>query len=117
MKGGGHGQANIEFLEANGLEYNIVKVYDNGVRIGNIPDHKRRKEQTGQNHAWFPKSWKQADIIKAAEFVASRHKGIKDGEAVFANYKGVRVGIIKTNGNIATVFPDYKMQPKPRRKK
>ena len=26
MKGGGHGQANIEFLEANGLEYNIVKV-------------------------------------------------------------------------------------------
>ena len=40
MKGGGHGQANIEFLEANGLEYNIVKVYDNGVRIGNIPDHK-----------------------------------------------------------------------------
>ena len=36
MKGGGHGQANIEFLEANGLEYNIVKVYDNGVRIGVI---------------------------------------------------------------------------------
>ena len=44
-------------------------------------------------------------------------KGIKDGEAVFAKYKGVRVGIIKTNGNIATVFPDYKMQPKPRREK
>ena len=36
MKGGGHGQANIEFLEANGLEYNIVKVYDNGVRVGVI---------------------------------------------------------------------------------
>ena len=28
--------ANIEFLEANGLEYNIVKVYDNGVRVGVI---------------------------------------------------------------------------------
>ena len=36
MKGGGRGQANIEFLEANGLEYNIVKVYDNGVRVGVI---------------------------------------------------------------------------------
>ena len=36
MKGGGHGQANIEFLEANGFEYNIVKVYDNGVRVGVI---------------------------------------------------------------------------------
>ena len=29
-------RANIEFLEANGLEYNIVKVYDNGVRVGVI---------------------------------------------------------------------------------
>jgi len=36
MKGGGHGQANIEFLDANGIEYNIVHVYDNGVGIGVI---------------------------------------------------------------------------------
>ena len=36
MKGGGHGQGYIEFLEANGLEFNIVKVYDNGVRVGVI---------------------------------------------------------------------------------
>ena len=27
MKGGGHGQANIEFLETNGLEYNISRCY------------------------------------------------------------------------------------------
>lgn len=25
MKGGGHGQANIEFVETNGLEYNISR--------------------------------------------------------------------------------------------
>ena len=53
MKGGGHGQANIEFLEANGLEYNIVKVYDNGVRIGNIPDHKvKAKRLVRINHGF-----------------------------------------------------------------
>ena len=36
MKGGGHGQSNINFLEENGIEYNIVKEYDNGVRVGII---------------------------------------------------------------------------------
>ena len=40
MKGGGHGQSNINFLEENGIEYNIVKEYDNGVRVGNVPKHK-----------------------------------------------------------------------------
>ena len=29
-----------------------------------------------------------------------------DGKAFFGVYKGVRVGVIKTNGKIATVFPD-----------
>ena len=36
MKGGGHGQSNINFLEENRIEYNIVKEYDNGVRVGII---------------------------------------------------------------------------------
>lgn len=117
LKSGGHGQDSMKVMDKYGIKYNIVKTFPNGVRVGNIPDHKRKKEQTGAIHAWFPKSWKQSDIIKAAEFVAARNKGAKDGEAVFANYHGVRVGIIKTHGNIATVFPDYKTQPKPRSKK
>lgn len=36
MKGVGHGQVNIELLNAKGIEYNIVHVYDNGVGIGVI---------------------------------------------------------------------------------
>ena len=40
MKGGGHGQANIDFLEQNGIEYNIEYIYSNGVRVGNVPEHK-----------------------------------------------------------------------------
>lgn len=33
------------------------------------------------------------------------------GKRVYGMYKGVRVGIIRTNGKIATVFPDSN-QPK-----
>ncbi|MBQ3600478.1 MAG: EndoU domain-containing protein [Lachnospiraceae bacterium] len=59
MKGGGHGQANIDFLEAKGMQYNIVHVYDNGVRIGNVPDHKVKAKRTGINQSWFPANWSE----------------------------------------------------------
>ncbi len=29
-----------------------------------------------------------------------------DGVTMWGTYKGVRVGVIKTNGRVATVFPD-----------
>ena len=35
-----------------------------------------------------------------------------DGTHMFGTFKGVRVGVIKTNGQIGTVFPD-KIQPQP----
>lgn len=41
-----------------------------------------------------------------ANLKGNRHG--KDGEAVFGIWKGVRVGIIRTNGKIATIFPDSK---------
>ena len=53
MKGGGHGQSNIEFLEKNNVDYNINKVYENGVRVGNVPGHKvKAKEQVPINHGF-----------------------------------------------------------------
>ncbi|MDU1315435.1 MAG: hypothetical protein E6940_15550, partial [Clostridium septicum] len=51
MKGGGHGQANIDFLDANGLEYEIVDTYPNGVRVGNVADHKVKAKRTGSNQS------------------------------------------------------------------
>lgn len=44
---GGHGQANIDYLKRNNIEFNIVKEYDNGVRVGNIPSHKNKFKRTG----------------------------------------------------------------------
>ena len=42
---GGHGQANINELDARGITYNIEVTYDNGVRAGNVPDHKVKSKK------------------------------------------------------------------------
>lgn len=113
MKGGGHGQANIEFLEANGLEYEITKTYANGVRVGNVPGHKTKAKRTGGNQSWFPKGWSESDIAKAGEYVANLKENINaiDGIVSYGEVNGVRVGVIKTNGQIGTIFPDAVKQP------
>ena len=113
MINGGHGQENIEFLNKHNIEYNIVKVYDNGVRVGNIPSHKNKFKRTGIGQAWFPESWKEKDIKNAGEYVANLPENINipDGTWVFGEYKGVRVGIIKNNGEIGTIIPDNSRQP------
>lgn len=115
------GQIGMNQLDKYGIKYNITKTYPNGVRIGNVPSHrdKRKAEESGQ--AWFPKSWTNKDIRRAGEHVAglkgNRH--IPDGKTVFGTYKGVRVGIMRTNGKIATIFPDSDQSKalKKRRKK
>ena len=113
MKGGGHGQANIDFLDKNGIEYNIVKEYPNGVRVGNVPDHKVKAKRTGVTQSWFPKNWSELDIMNAGEYVGNlpANKNVADGITMFGEYNGVRVGVIRTNGKISTIFPDATMQP------
>lgn len=105
---GGHGQKGMEQLNKYGIKYNVVKTYSNGVRVGNIPTHKNKMKQQGTGQTWFPKSWTDKDIRRAGEHVSglkgNRH--VKDGQAVFGVYKGVRVGVIRTHGRIGTVFPD-----------
>ena len=86
----------------------MVKTYKNGVRVGNVPNHKDKRKQTGMTQTWFPKTWSAKDIKRAGEHVAGlkSNRHVKDGKPVFGVYKGVRVGVIRTNGKIATVFPD-----------
>lgn len=105
---GGHGQTGMEQLDKYGIKYNVEKTYSNGVRVGNIPNHKNPNKRKSMGQTWFPKSWTTKDIRRAGEHVAglkgNRH--VPDGKAVYGVYKGVRVGVIRTNGKIATVFPD-----------
>lgn len=108
LKSGGHGQAGMDLLDKQGIAYHVLKTYSNGVRIGNIPGHKDPKKRTGTGQAWFPKSWGEKEIRRAGEHVAGLKKNRRaaDGQPVFGVYKGVRVGVIRTHGKIATVFPD-----------
>ncbi|MBU8639509.1 EndoU domain-containing protein [Bacillus pumilus] len=113
MKGGGHGQSNIKFLQENNIEYHINKVYENGVRIGNVPGHKVKAKRTGSNQSWFPENWTESDIAEAgAKIVKSPDfSKVENGVTIFGEYKGVRVGVIKTNGEVGTIFPDATKQP------
>ncbi len=44
----------------------------------------------------------------AGKFVESLPENVNlaDGITAFGNYKGVKVGIIKTSGKVGTIFPD-----------
>ena len=39
------------------------------------------------------------------------NRNASDGVTVFGEYNGVRVGVIRTNGKISTIFPDASSQP------
>lgn len=70
--------------------------------------YKKPGKQKSMGQAWFPKSWTEKDIRRAGEHVAGLkgNRRVADGKKIYGVYKGVRVGVIRTNGKIATVFPD-----------
>jgi hypothetical protein len=116
---GGHGQTGMNELDKYGIKYNIVKTYPNGVRVGNIPNHKDKNKRSGFGQAWFPKEWKSQDIRRAGEHVAGLkgNRRVKDGDTIWGMWKGVRVGVKRTNGRIATIFPDCNQPTQKMRKK
>ena len=69
--------------------------------------------------SWFPKNWSAKDIKRAGEHVAGlkKNRKAKDGTAVYGVYKGVRVGVMRTNGEISTIFPDIDQSSVVRKKK
>ena len=118
LKSGGHGQAGMDLLDKHGIQYNIVKTYANGVRVGNVPGHKDKNKRSGTGQAWFPKSWNERDIRRAGEHVSGlrSNRHIPDGVPVYGVYKGVRVGVIRTHGKILkesiTAVEGIKIQPR-----
>ena len=108
LASGGHSQLAMDMLDKYHIKYKVVKTYPNGVRVGYVSDHGNKKKRDGIGQSWFPKEWKANDIKHAGEHVASlkANRNISNGEKMYGNWKGVRVVVIKTNGKIATVFPD-----------
>lgn len=114
IKSGGHGQSAMDIMDRNGIKYNVVKTYPNGVRVGNIPSIKDKLKKTGTGMVWFPKSWSVKDMVRAGEHVSGlkHNRGVADGVTIWGVYKGVRVGVKKTHGQIATIFPSYQQPGK-----
>lgn len=121
MLGGGHGEANIVKLNQLKRSYKIEYVYENGVRIGSISQIADKFKKTTSNkiitgQSWFPVNWDTRKIYQAGKFVINNKFKefieIKDGLPVFDTFEGVRVGVMKTDGKPATIFPDNAMQPK-----
>ena len=108
LKSGGHGQEGMNLLDKYGIKYHVVKIYPNGVRVGNVPDHVNKLKRTGIGQSWFPESWTAKDVRQAGGYVAGLkgNQNAPDGQSIYGTYKGVRVGVMLTNGKIATVFPD-----------
>ena len=109
MTGGGHGQANIEYLNKHKIRHCTVFTYQNGVRLGNVSIHRREKCRTKGSQCWFPKEWDTNDVRKAAEHVTSLKRNANKGnnEVKYGSYKGVKIGVYATDKKIKTVFPWY----------
>lgn len=105
---GGHGQKGMDLLDKYHIEYNISKTWSNGVRVGKVPNHKNKMKAKNNMQSWFPSCWTEKDIKRAGEHVAGlkHNRRTPDGMPIYGVYKGVRVGVKRTNGKIATVFPD-----------
>lgn len=110
LKSGGHGQAGMNELDKYGIRYKIEKTYPNGVRVGHVIDHTNKAKTRSMGQSWFPKTWTSKDIKHAGEHVANlkSNRHTPDGKRMYGMWKGVRVGVIKTNGKIGTIFPDSK---------
>lgn len=120
LKNGGHGESNIRLLEKLQIEYNIIKEYPNGVRCGNVPNHKEPAKKIGLGQVWFPKDWTEGKIKKAGEYVANLKDKSKyiiqefkvNDEVVaiykFANYDDVTVCTCYNTKlkRVMTIFPD-----------
>ena len=67
-------------MERNGIEYNIVKEYPNGVRVGNIPTHKNKFKKTGTimpDNSRQPWRLVMINKVKIKELIASEDETIE----------------------------------------
>ncbi|MFQ6319793.1 EndoU domain-containing protein [Bacillus halotolerans] len=70
-------------------------------------------KRSDSNQYWFPESWTESCIAAAGAKIAElpEFTSAENGVTIFGEFKGVRVGVIKTNGEIGTIFPDGTKQP------
>ncbi|ACI59738.1 transposase [Ureaplasma urealyticum serovar 10 str. ATCC 33699] len=107
---GGHGQANLELLKRLRIGYEINVIFENGVRVGNVKNHKNKDKSENNGQTWLPKSWTEEMILEAGEDVAksTENQNVPDGVIIYGTYQNVRIGLIKRDNKIVSFFPDSK---------
>jgi hypothetical protein len=108
LEKGGHAQAGMEELARRGIAYNVVGTFSNGVRLGNVPTHKKRFKQDGTGQAWFPVDWDDTKIMEAGTAIANSDAPLMENHYKVGEYDGVLVRVeFDTEGKIISVCPDY----------
>ncbi len=79
--------------------------------------NKRRETLAKTNAEWKSRAEKEFDDLDWSIGYAYANRHLPDGKPVYGVYKNVRVGVIRTHGKIATVFPDSDQHTVLRRKK
>ena len=107
--GGGHGQENIDFLNKKKIDNNVTLLYNNGVQIGNVSNHRRRKNRECSGQCWFPKEWSKKDIKKAGQYVMGLKKNSERTNQIphWGTVNKVKVGVYTKNGFVKSIFPCY----------
>ena len=108
-------------MERRKIKYNIIKVYENGVRAGHVPEHKNDFKRTSIGQAWFSEDCTVEDIRKAGQYVLSHRdvvievKDLRLGNIIcykfYSKYRGVTIGIFtdkygKLSDIDGTIYPD-----------
>jgi hypothetical protein len=86
----------------------VVGTFSNGVRLGNVPTHKKRFKQDGTGQAWFPVDWDDTKIMEAGTAIANSDAPLMENHYKVGEYDGVLVRVeFDTEGKIISVCPDY----------
>lgn len=110
---GFHSESSFEVLKANGTPGIVNKTLPNGVRIGNIENHKSKAKREQNGQTWFPEDWTDDDILIAATSVINNPKNKLSDNMYCGNYKchSNNVKLTVRTNNPGTIFPNKEGQP------
>jgi hypothetical protein len=107
LDSGGHTDAAMDEMKRRGIALNVTRTATNGVRFGNVPDHKESFKRSGEKQTWFPSSWTEHEIKSAGIYVANKGSAI-DNIRREATHRDIAVRVmLDGNGGVVSIFPSY----------
>lgn len=111
LVGGGHLTVVRKTLVEQGVECPILHECPNGVRFGNISNHRERQKRYHGGQSWFPDGWTEDTVLKAGKHVYATGEEVDSfghGRAFEGMYDGVNVRInVLEDGVVNNINPSY----------